>query len=173
MTAASLHSPHWNNAAGFSWKDTVSLRMRIKFQTSGGGDGIISDLNGAQLKTTRYRIIVSVLIVMFFSSDLMNTRRRMVQWVSAHVDILLHYHELTCTFMWPCIVINFFTISKLDALISQIYFGMKLYVFRTIPLSIVRSYSLYAQQWYTSYSFRAGSGWNCSSILILLLESCL
>jgi hypothetical protein len=55
---------------------------------------------------------------------------------------------------------------------------MKLYVFRTVPLSIVRSYSLYIQQWYISYrfvdSFRAaaGSGWNCSFILILL-ESCL
>jgi hypothetical protein len=28
---------------------------------------------------------------------------------------------------------------KLDALISQIYFGMKLDVFRTVPLSIIRS----------------------------------
>jgi len=26
-----------------------------------------------------------------------------------------------------------------DALISQIYFGMKLYMFRTVPLSIIRS----------------------------------
>jgi hypothetical protein len=51
---------------------------------------------------------------------------------------------------------------------------MKLYVFRTVPLSIIRSYSLYTQQWYMSYrfvgSFRAaGSGLNCISILILLL----
>jgi hypothetical protein len=52
-------------------------------------------------------------------------------------------------------------------------------MFRTVPLSIIRSYSLYTQQWYISYSFidnfRAGSGWNCSSILnlLLLLESCL
>jgi hypothetical protein len=28
---------------------------------------------------------------------------------------------------------------------------MKLYVFRTVPLSIIRSYSLYTQQWYMSY----------------------
>jgi hypothetical protein len=38
---------------------------------------------------------------------------------------------------------------------------MKLYMFRTVPLSIIRSYSLYTQQWYVSYrfvdSFRAGS----------------
>jgi hypothetical protein len=49
---------------------------------------------------------------------------------------------------------------------------MKLYMFRTVPLSIVRSFSLYTQQWYMSYRFadslQAGSGWNCSSILILL-----
>jgi hypothetical protein len=55
---------------------------------------------------------------------------------------------------------------------------MKFYMFRTVPLSIIRSYSLYTQQWYISYrfvdSFRvaAGSGWNCSTILILF-ESCL
>jgi hypothetical protein len=50
-------------------------------------------------------------------------------------------------------------------------------MFRTIPLCIIRSFSLYTQQWYMSYrfvdSFRApGSGWNCSSVLILL-ERCL
>jgi len=49
---------------------------------------------------------------------------------------------------------------------------MKLYMFRTVPLSIIRNFSMYAQQWHMSYSFadslRAGSGWNCSSILILL-----
>jgi len=49
---------------------------------------------------------------------------------------------------------------------------MKLYIFRTVPLSIIRSFSLYTQQWYMSYRFadslRAGSGCNCSSVLILL-----
>jgi len=47
---------------------------------------------------------------------------------------------------------------------------MKLYMFRTVPLSIIRSSSLYTQQWYVSYRFadslRAGSGLN--SVLILL-----
>jgi len=37
-------------------------------------------------------------------------------------------------------------------------------MFRTVPLSIIRSFSQYTQQWYMSYSFadslRAGSGWN-------------
>jgi hypothetical protein len=41
-----------------------------------------------------------------------------------------------------------------DALISQIYFVMKLYMFRTFPLSIIRSFFvLYTQQWYMSYRF--------------------
>jgi len=43
-------------------------------------------------------------------------------------------------------------------------FGIKLYMFQTVPLSIIRSFSLYTQQWYMSYRFadslRAGSGWN-------------
>jgi hypothetical protein len=43
---------------------------------------------------------------------------------------------------------------------------MKLYMFRTVPLSFIRSYSLYTEQRYMSYgfvdSFRARSGWNCS-----------
>ena len=33
-------------------------------------------------------------------------------------------------------------------------------MFRTVPLSIIRSFSLYTQQWYMSCSLRAGSGWN-------------
>ena len=44
---------------------------------------------------------------------------------------------------------------------------------RTVPLSIIRSFSLYTQPWYMSHSFadslRAGSGWN--SILILHPDS--
>jgi len=45
-------------------------------------------------------------------------------------------------------------------------------MFLAIPLSIIRSFSLYTQKWYMSYRFadslRAGSGRNCSSIPILL-----
>jgi len=33
-------------------------------------------------------------------------------------------------------------------------------MFRTVPLSIIRGFSLYTQQWYMSYSLRAGSGRN-------------
>jgi hypothetical protein len=45
-------------------------------------------------------------------------------------------------------------------------------MFRTVPLSIIRSFHCTQQQWYMSYRFadslRAGSGWNCSFILIQL-----
>ena len=45
-------------------------------------------------------------------------------------------------------------------------------MFRTVPLSIIRSFSLYTQQWYMSHRFadslRIGSGWNCGSVVILL-----
>ena len=44
---------------------------------------------------------------------------------------------------------------------------MKLYVFQTVSLSIIRSFSLCTQQWFMSYSFadslQARTGWNCSS----------
>jgi len=45
-------------------------------------------------------------------------------------------------------------------------FGIKLCMFWTVPLSIIRSFSLYTQPWYMSYSLQAGSG--RSSVLILL-----
>jgi hypothetical protein len=50
--------------------------------------------------------------------------------------------------------------------------GMKLYMFRTVSMSIIRSFSLYTQQWYMSYRFigslQAGLGWN----ILILLASC-
>ena len=48
---------------------------------------------------------------------------------------------------------NFLIINQLDALISQIYFGRKLYLFQTVPLTIIRSFLLNTQQWYMSYRF--------------------
>ena len=46
-------------------------------------------------------------------------------------------------------------------------------MFRTVPLSIIRSFSLYTQQWYKSYRFadslRAGSG---QKSVLILLASC-
>jgi len=37
----------------------------------------------------------------------------------------------------------------------EFIFGIKLYMLRTVPPSIVRSFSLYTQQWYMSYRFAA------------------
>jgi hypothetical protein len=53
---------------------------------------------------------------------------------------------------------------------------MKLYMFRTVPLSIIMSYSLYTQQWYMSYRQLSSSSrimMERISILISLLENCL
>jgi hypothetical protein len=60
----------------------------------------------------------------------------------------------------------------------EFYFGMKLYMFRTVPLSIIRSYSLYNHQWYRPYVIQvcrqrsSRIRMELSSILILL-TSCL
>jgi len=63
---------------------------------------------------------------------------------------------------------------------------MKFYMFRTILLSIIRSFSLYTQKWYMSYkfvdSFPVASGWNsvpswscsiaiCVCVLFLFLRT--
>jgi len=54
---------------------------------------------------------------------------------------------------------------------------MKLYVFRTVALSIIRSFSLYTQQWYMSYRFadslRAGSGRNILTPLASCRQTCM
>ena len=41
-------------------------------------------------------------------------------------------------------------------------------MFQTVPLSIIRNFSLHTQQCYMSYSSRAATERNCSSVLILL-----
>ena len=35
----------------------------------------------------------------------------------------------------------------------KLIFGVKLYMFRTVTLSIISRFSLYTQQWYMSYRF--------------------
>jgi len=50
-------------------------------------------------------------------------------------------------------------------------------MFRIVPLSIIRSFSLYTQQWYMSYrcvdSLRAGSGRNILILLASYLQTCM
>jgi len=42
--------------------------------------------------------------------------------------------------MWPCIVTNFFIIRPTRCTnLANFIFGMKIYMFRTVPLSIIRS----------------------------------
>ena len=48
-------------------------------------------------------------------------------------------------------------------LFLKFIFGIKLYMFRAVPLSIVRSFSLYTQQWYMS--FHSIPSWSCSQAL--------
>jgi hypothetical protein len=62
--------------------------------------------------------------------------------------------------MWPCCIETNFFIIKLDPLISQIYFVTKLYMFRTVRLSIIRS--LFTVHSAMVDSFRAGPSWSCS-----------
>ena len=79
------------------------------------------------------------------------------------------------TFMWPCIVTNFFVIKPIDALISQIYFVMKLYTFRTVCLFIMRGLFTVHSAMVYSYVIQVcrqlSSRMKRSSILVLL-ESC-
>jgi hypothetical protein len=90
----------------------------------------------------------------------------LVHW---YTDTLVHCYtgtlvrELKYYFLF--LVINPTRCNNFSHFILEI----KLYVFRTVPLSIIRSFSLYTQQWCTSYrfvdSFRsAGSvpSWSCS-----------
>ena len=45
--------------------------------------------------------------------------------------------------MLPCIVIDFFLNNQQDALITQIYFVIELYMFRAFSLPIITSLLLY------------------------------
>jgi hypothetical protein len=94
-------------------------------------------------------------------------------WVNPQEDCCIYVYStvwLTC-----CSYNKRFPCNKTNQMHKSFKFilEMKLYMFRTVSLSIISSYSLYTQQWYMSYrfvdSFRAaaaGSGWNCNSNLI-------
>jgi len=49
--------------------------------------------------------------------------------------------------MLPYIIIEFFLNNQPDALIIQIYFVIKLYMFQATSLPIIRSSLLYIQHW--------------------------
>jgi len=49
---------------------------------------------------------------------------------------------------------------------------MKLCMFRTVPLPIIRSAALYTQQWYMSYRFADSCGAGSGRSILILLHSC-
>jgi len=51
------------------------------------------------------------------------------------------------TFTLPCIVMDFLLNNQRDALIIQIYFVIKLYMFRASSLPIIRCFLLYIRHW--------------------------
>ena len=64
--------------------------------------------------------------------------------------------------MWP---IKFLIIKPSRCTnFSNLFFGRKLYMFQTVPLSIVRSVSLYTQQCYMSYRFADNSRAVCKPV---------
>jgi hypothetical protein len=61
--------------------------------------------------------------------------------------------------MWPCIVTDFLIIKPTRYTnFSNLFLEMKLYMFQTVPLSIIRSYSLCTQQWQD----QDVPSWSCS-----------
>jgi len=62
-----------------------------------------------------------------------------------------------------------YTKNQLDALISPIYFGMKLYMFRTVPLSINRS--LFTVHSATVYVIQVCRQLSSRTRILVLLES--
>ena len=47
------------------------------------------------------------------------------------------------TFRWPCILINSYNKTNYTNYFLKFVFGIKLYMLRTVPLFIIRSFSLY------------------------------
>ena len=78
------------------------------------------------------------------------------------------------TFLWPCILTNFFVIKPTRCTNFIIFLSQNPTCFGEFVCPSSGVYSLYIQQWYMSYrfadSFRAGPGWNS---ILFLLESCL
>ena len=60
--------------------------------------------------------------------------------------------QTNITLRWPFIVILIIKPTRYTNF-SNLFFGMKLYMFRTVPLPIIRSFSLYTHQCYMSYRF--------------------
>ena len=70
--------------------------------------------------------------------------------------------------MWPRIVTNSYNKTNQIHWFLKFILGLKFYTFHTVPLSIIRSFSLYTQQWYViQVCWQLASGirmesWSCS-----------
>ena len=54
--------------------------------------------------------------------------------------------------------------------ISNLFFGIGLYIFRTVPLSIISSLALYTEQWYMLYwNYNIFYNFNCSVFVYTLV----
>jgi len=96
---------------------------------------------------------------------------------SLNTNDVIRTSEINFTFVWPCIVTNFFIIKPTRCTnFTNFILAWNSTCFRQFVYPSSGVYSLYTQQWCMSYrfvdSFRAGLGWNASSILVPL-DSCM
>jgi hypothetical protein len=96
--------------------------------------------------------------------------------ISLSVPLQRKYFRPIFTFMWLYIVTNFLIIKLIRCTNFSNLFWKWNYMFQTVSLSIIRSYSLYTQQWYMSYRQLLSSSrirMELWSSILTLLESCL
>ena len=87
------------------------------------------------------------------------------------VESVVRYVNENFTFMWPCIVTDFFIIKLTRCTnFTNLFLAWNSTCFWQFLCPSSGVYWLYTRQWYMSYrfvdSFRAGPGWN--SIMVLL-----
>jgi hypothetical protein len=90
-----------------------------------------------------------------------------VKSVNTHLSVDKAQHPAALEYL-TTLLSDLFLIKPTDALISQIYFVKKLYMFRAVPLPIIRSLPPYIRHWYLSCSFDDSFRKGPSSILAVL-----
>ena len=85
------------------------------------------------------------------------------------LPFLIKIFIINFRFMWPCIITNFFIIKPTRSTNFTNLFGMNLYMFRTFPLSIIRSlFTVHSAMVYVVLNFhkwvRITSAYMCTKI---------